>query len=253
MKRLTRRQKIGLSSSVVILLTLLLFLFSKDFIVSANRNGSIKKTPDLLGPFANEIAIQETNVAKSPNDEVRKGEENRLQMIGREATIVAEARDLEATYGSHALPVESLKLTSQALGEIGQQQWGLIENPSVPGSGTVFRAENAWKQDMGDGYILIIAGYSPANPDNGILLVDINRKNIITSRTFTIPGIRGSIRIVKAVGMRLVLETNNKDTLYFDVPGLRFVSSLEEVVPTATELSPEITPVFTNTPLPPYP
>jgi hypothetical protein len=254
MKGLTKRQKIVLSSSVAILIILLLFVLSKNLMVSANRKVSLIQTPTLSGPYAEEIGILETNVAKSPNEEVRSGEEKRLQMVGREATLVAEARNVDATQGPSTLvPTQFIRATVQAIEGRSQKQWGIIDNPSVPMSGAVFRAENAWKYDMGDGYILVIAGYSPANPDEGILLVDIDRKNIVTSRTFKAPGNSGSIRIVKAVGMRLVLETHKKDTLYFDVPGLKFVNSLEEVAPTATELVPVITPIFMETPLPPYP
>ncbi len=101
---------------------------------------------------------------------------------------------------------------------------------------------------MGDGYILIIAGYSPKNPDQGLLFVAINRNNFFTSRTFIAPGKGGSIRIEKAVGMRLVLKTAGQDILYFDIPGLKFVDSLEEVVPTATEPIHGTVPADTTTP-----
>lgn len=254
MKRLTKRQKIMLSSGIAILITILLLVLSKGLIVSANRNISLIKTSSLSDPYAEEIGILETNVAKSPNEEVRSGEEKRLQVVGQEATLVAEARNAEATYGPPTLvPTQFIRATIQAIEGRSQKQWGIIDNPSVPMSSAVFHAENAWKYDMGDGYILIVAGYSPTNPDEGILFVDIERKNVVTSRTFKAPGNSGSIRIVKAVGMRLVLETNKKGNLYFDVPGLKFVNSLDEVVPTATELVPVITPIFTETPLPPYP
>jgi hypothetical protein len=243
MKRLTKRQKIMLSTGIAILIIISLLVLSKDLIVSVNKNVSLIKTPSLSGTYAEEIGILETNVARSPNVDVRSGEEKRLQLVGREATLVAEARDAEATYGPPTLvSTQLIRVTVQAIEGRRQKQWGIIDNPSVPMSSTVFRAENAWKYDMGDGYILIIAGYSPANPDEGILFVDIDRKNIVTSRTFKAPGDSGSIRIVKAVGMRLVLETDKKDALYFDVPGLQFVNSLEEVVATATEPIPVITP-----------
>jgi hypothetical protein len=226
-------------------------VLANGLLVSAGRMVFPVKTQTLFDPFAEDIAIQETSVANSPNEEARRIEDDRLHTLGRAATAVAEARNAEATYGPRPIPVQSIKLTSQALGEIGQQQWGLIDNPSVPGSGSVFRPENAWKYNLGDGYILIIAGYSPANHDEGILLVDIDRNHMITSRTFIVP--EGAIRIVRSMGMRLVLEAKNGDTLYFDVPGLMFVDSLEEVVPTSTWLIPEITPIFTKTPSLPYP
>jgi len=249
------------SSGIAILIMLLLFVLSKDLIVSTNRSVASKRTPNALDPFAEEIGILETNVAKSPNEEARKGAENRLQFLGREATIVAEARNAEATDGP-ATPVPTqfiqstlqvINITLQAIDESSQQQWGIIDNPSVPISGMVFHAENAWKKEIKNGYVLVFAGYSPVKPDQGVIYVEIISNHTLTSRSFKASGNSGAIRIVKAVGMRLVLETSKKDTLYFDVPGLRFVNSLEEVVPTATEMNPKITPIFTETPLPPYP
>jgi hypothetical protein len=145
------------------------------------------------------------------------------------------------------------KLTVQALGMNSQPQWGLIENPSVPIPGRDFQPENAWKYDTGDGYILVLAGYSPSNDDQGIVFVDIDRQMGVITRSFTVPNVHGSVHIVKAVGARLVLETKGNKTLYFDVPGLRFVDSLDEVVPTTSVWGAEALPVLTGTMIPASP
>jgi hypothetical protein len=134
-----------------------------------------------------------------------------------------------------------------------QPQWGLIENPSVPIPGRDFQPENAWKYDTGDGYILVLAGYSPSNDDQGIVFVDIDRQMGVITRSFTVPDVHGSVHIVKAVGARLVLETKGNKTLYFDVPGLRFVDSLDEVVPTTSVWGAEALPVLTGTMIPASP
>jgi hypothetical protein len=44
----------------------------------------------------------------------------------------------------------------------------------------------------------------------------------------------GELTITGAVGERLVLTSEQGQTFYFDVPSLRFVDNLEEIVPTAT-------------------
>ena len=163
--------------------------------------------------------------------------------------VSVNALDETATF----IPGYPSDLTVQAIGMIGQPQWGFIENPSVPIPGRDFQPENAWKYDTGDGYVLVIAGYSLSHDDQAIVFVDIDRQSGITTRTFTVPDARGFIRIVKAVGTRLVLETKDNKTLYFDVPGLCFVDSLDEVVPTATLWKPLILPVLNETVLPAYP
>jgi hypothetical protein len=250
---LSRRGKIFIISTTVILVTLLLFVLSKDLIVSADRAVFPTKASDISDSYAGMISIQEINVANSPNEDARKIEEVRLQTLGREATFVAEGQAAQPDPVT-PLPTQFINATLQVIDQ-RDQVWGMIENPSVPMSGSAFLAENAWRLDMGDGYVLVIAGYSPKYPEEGLLFVTIDRKNMFTTRTFIAPGNGGSIRIEKAVGMRIVLTAKNKDTLYFDIPGLRFVNSLEEVVPTATELIPAATPVNTATPLPlpPYP
>ncbi len=122
MKELSRTKKIILSAGLVILVTLLLIASSKGLIVSANKNASLIKTPGLYGPFADEISILETNIARSPNEEVRRGEEKRLQMVGREATIVAEARNAEATSGLPTpVPTQLIELTVQVFNETQQK------------------------------------------------------------------------------------------------------------------------------------
>lgn len=58
----------------------------------------------------------------------------------------------------------------------------------------------------------------------------------------------GWLTIVDIQGERVVLQSGNDNTYYFDMPGMRFVNSLTEFVPTAT-LSPTWTPGPTNTPV----
>lgn len=233
MKKFSSRQKVMLVFCAAILMTLTVFALSKELLASASRIVASIKTPRLSDPYAEDISALETNVANSPSEEARRVEEDRLHTIGREATFVAEGRTAGAM-DSPVTPIltQLINATLQAVEQSSQKQWGIIDNPSVPLPSAAFLAENAWKQDMGDGYILVFAGYSPANPNEGVLYVVIDRKNFRTSRTFIAPGNSGSIHIVTAVGMRLILEANNRETLYFDVPGLCFINSLEEEVPT---------------------
>ncbi len=53
--------------------------------------------------------------------------------------------------------------------------------------------------------------------------------------TYDIPVKKGGpVRIVGAQGQRLILKTDIGTIFYFDLPSRRFVSSLTEIVPTAT-------------------
>jgi len=254
MNRISTNQRVVFILLALIFITLMVFLFTKAFWVRAGGLMSLNKTPNVSNYYEELLRVLETNVANSPNDEAREIREERIQTLGREATQVAAGLTAQAL-GGYPTPVPTwyIKATLQSLEVITQEQWGLIDNPSVPLSGAVFRAENAWKQDLGDGYMLIIAGYSPKDTSKGILLVDIHRKGYHATRTFYAPEGKGTVRIKEAVGMRLVLEAANKEILYFDMPGLSFVDSLEEVVPTSAVLMPDDKTIPSETPLSPYP
>lgn len=254
MNRISTNQKIVFLLLALIFITLIVFLSSKGSWVRAGGFVSLNKTPNVSNYYEELLRVLETNVTSNPNDEARKIEEERIKTLRREATQVAAGLSAQALGGYPTpVPTRYINATLQALEVKTQEQWGLIDNPSVPMSSAVFRAENAWKQDLGDGYMLIIAGCSPTDTSKGILHVSIHRKGYTTSRTFLVPGEKGSIRIIEAAGTRLVLEAANKETLYFDMPGLSFVDTLQEVVPTSALLMSDDKSAPSETPLSPYP
>lgn len=61
---------------------------------------------------------------------------------------------------------------------------------------------------------------------------------------YQLPVKAGRMKIVDAQGQRLVLRAENGMTFYFDVPARRFVSSLTEIVPTATPASKPVVPPY---------
>ncbi|HLY27041.1 MAG TPA: hypothetical protein VKQ72_11925 [Aggregatilineales bacterium] len=67
------------------------------------------------------------------------------------------------------------------------------------------------------------------------------------NKQYATPGRHGSVRITGEHNNRLTLLSTDGNTFYFDVPGLQFVPSLTEVVPTITP-PPTYTPVMPNTP-----
>ena len=100
----------------------------------------------------------------------------------------------------------------------------------------------SWEQWTYNSDITIWAGYMRETPAQGVVWVQITanhgqwqHQGIVIVKS---PIQAGSLNIIGAVGERLILKSDQGQTFYFDVPGLRFVDTLEEEVPTATPISP---------------
>jgi hypothetical protein len=96
----------------------------------------------------------------------------------------------------------------------------------------------AWEEWTYDSSITIWTGTMGASPTQGILWVQITPRYGPYQDRLVIPSPvqAGKLRISGAVGERLILNSEQGQAFYFDVPGLRFVDSLEEKVPAATSI-----------------
>jgi hypothetical protein len=123
---------------------------------------------------------------------------------------------------------------------------GTIVEDSPSGYSSNYLLENEWREVIGDKLIRVFAGALQGNgivflprPWQGLVIVEVRIPNTDAfvageSGFFNTPSKVGSVKIVDAQGERLVLRAEDGTTFYFDVPARRFVSSLTEVVPTAT-------------------
>ncbi len=73
------------------------------------------------------------------------------------------------------------------------------------------------------------------------------------TRIYLTPEQSGATKILSFSGFRLVIVSADGKTYYFDVPGQRFVSSFDEIVPTITPFTNQTIPTQTATIIPPYP
>lgn len=103
----------------------------------------------------------------------------------------------------------------------------------------------AWEEWTYESFITVLAGNMSASPIQGIVWVQITPHHRLYQDRLVIPSPvqAGKLTISDAVGERLILNSEQGQIFYFDVPGLRFVNSLEEKVPVATSI-PE--PPFTE-------
>jgi hypothetical protein len=99
-----------------------------------------------------------------------------------------------------------------------------------------FLVENAWSGPINGGNMSVFAGAYSGASDQGTLEIIWTARYLNPSRElrYDTPGKHGSIHIVRADNNRLTLVSTDGTTFYFDVPGLQFVSSLTDVVPTIT-------------------
>jgi len=116
---------------------------------------------------------------------------------------------------------------------------------AIPLIGSAIKTENGWTVKINGGYINVSTGAYTSDPDQGVVIYTIHtyqNGRIFHQRLHRTPNRVGSIHIVKAEGLRLVLEATNGDILYFDAAGERFADSLDEVVPISTDFSLLMTP-----------
>jgi hypothetical protein len=101
--------------------------------------------------------------------------------------------------------------------------------------GSDVKIENVWQEKVLGGYVQAYAGSLAKDSTQGIVIV-LSESPGLEGGRFLTPQKSGAVRIVEADGFRLVLQANGGETYYFDIPSLSFVSSLDEIVPTATPL-----------------
>jgi hypothetical protein len=104
-----------------------------------------------------------------------------------------------------------------------------------------------WRGKINEELVQIMAGTSPQNSDQGIIIVEVfTKKNIGHDYThkFDVSNQSGNIAIVSEDNNRLTLKSAQGQEFYFDVPSMSFVDSL----------SVQVTPIFdqliSGTPLP---
>lgn len=96
-----------------------------------------------------------------------------------------------------------------------------------------------WQESTYDSVIWARGGYELESPTQGVIGVNIAPHYSYSPQNDVIiesPVQAGELTITGAIGERLIITSEQGQTFYFDVPALRFVDSLEEIVPTATLL-----------------
>lgn len=109
--------------------------------------------------------------------------------------------------------------------------------PPLPQS--EFLLANFWYEEIGRKTIVVYAGVDGKDEEQGVIYV--SDSVTYAFERFETPTREGWVKVVDAVGEVVILESREGSTLYFNVPGYKYVSTPDEIVPTAT-------PAATRTP-----
>lgn len=113
---------------------------------------------------------------------------------------------------------------------------GIIEGEMAP-----FRAEdvlilNQWQENIEGRWVHVYAGRLGDDAAQGVVIVTVEGSG--DGGRFPAPVAGGALRIVAAQGARLTLQDEAGNEVFFDVPALRYVASLNEPAPTAVPQPP---------------
>ena len=111
----------------------------------------------------------------------------------------------------------------------------------------------AWEEWTFDSFITIWPGFLTASPSQGILWVQIvpHHKQYQDRLILQSPLQAGELSVGGARGEKIILNSEQGRTFYFDVPSLSFVDSLEEevsIAPTSTSAETVISPQSEDAP-----
>ena len=198
------------------------------------------------------IQIWQTQIQRgTTNNDDRQVLETRVGVLISNATMQAR--------GAEKLPIYRptvIRSVTVALPPDDKRFTGIIQSPSVPFSPMSYLIENGWQEKINNGYVTVLAGAGRKDPEQGILIVET--ENPLRFIIINTPQKSGSVKIIDFKGFQLVLQSENKDIFYFDVPGQQFIKTLGEIVPTVTAVPSQKTtyePLY-ETPTPiirPYP
>jgi hypothetical protein len=89
-----------------------------------------------------------------------------------------------------------------------------------------------WFEQIGNRHLLVYAGGSRQNPQQGVVFVVLDYG--ADPEGYLAPEGSGMLTITGAEGERLILQGSNNSIYYFDVPGRKFALSLADHIPSVT-------------------
>ena len=209
------------------------FVLAKD--IPANRNCE-----------GTEIEMFRTQLALIPGSDLSKRKKVEEKITAWE-TMAAICKS--------ATPVTDIQIVTPQFTQISPAPF--VTGVFVGQPGAYFHAfeakiENHWKGIVNGNRVIVFAGAWVKDPSQGFIAVQTApKKGKPIWGYYPSAAKLGALRIVDTKGSRLIIQSaNDKDVLFFDVPALSFVNSLDEVVTPSTPTDIPVTIQPTNIPYP---
>ncbi len=104
---------------------------------------------------------------------------------------------------------------------------GIIDSGQAPLPSS-FTIINQWHEVIAGEHVNVYAGGFRDDPDAGVVVVDVTPPDGTAARTdggaYETPAARGAVRIIEAIGTRLILLSARGDRFAFDVTARAYVS-----------------------------
>jgi hypothetical protein len=237
-----KRKSYLLTATMVMLALILIALTSQG---GATRFSATNLTPTLVSlTLTQPVSTSSSLTQPPPTDYFAQATQAYLETIQAAAALPTHSQQeifpiLPQMISPEEILAEKLDGIPAGNGILQSQEPPMIVYGSDAGN---YEYNNlAWEEWTYDSFITVWTGYIYESPSQGVIRVEFfphykmyQNANIIMS-----PIQAGNLSIVGAVGERLIIASEQGDTLYFDVPSLRFVDTLDVSVPVATPVPTE--------------
>ena len=195
-----------------------------------------------------EIEVFRTQLALIPSSDISKRKSVEEKVVAWE-TMIAICESATPITNNPEFTLEFMPVTPPPY------ETGVFEGqPGAYFHAFEAKIENHWKGIVNGNRVIVFAGAWVNDPGQGFIAVETApSKGKPVWGYYPSVTKSGALRIIGAKGSRLIIQqANDKNELFFDVPSLSFVNSLDDVVVpgTPTEILTTIQPSITLYPYP---
>lgn len=238
MKNNHQRQGLFIAAIAGVGLLLYSILFTIPVVGQENEQMPTNGDPIAAG-YLSEIEFYKQQLeSKDLSEADRRSLEAKLAYAQREATQRANdlrAMEIELTSGIRETIIAQETLSPRPTWTASPRFVGLWQETVIPQDnryteGYILAA--LWVGVYEGRYFTVYSGALYSDPTQG--MVTVRTEKPFTFNEILSPYKTGALKIISEKNMVLTLETEKKETLYFDVLNQRFVGSPEDVEPTPT-------------------
>jgi hypothetical protein len=197
------------------------------------NDSPVQITPNQVAPTVVGQILQGTPVplsVASPNlssDQQTQSAQATQNALGTQSAIATDSafKQIVATTAQY---LNTIQITPMLL------PGGIVEGPNGDLPSLIYLIQNRWYGSANGNGIVVYAGALADDLSQGIVHIALALPDWLFEQDYLTPIKVGSIHIAAEQNARLTLVATDNTVFYFDVPGLQYVDSLTEIVPTFT-------------------